>query len=212
MIDNQVYAMCPKCPAYITKDGWVEQRCMEFDHSGESDSDRPCDFALYYDKCQVYVFKTSTGQFCIVDMEDRKKVYGYTWRVNKDGHVETTIAGRKVFIHQMVLTDRPTGTVPDHIHGDKLDNRKSQLRPATLVENRRNTRKREGTSSQFLGVHWSKVEEKWIASIQANGKDGRRQFRRLGAFDSEAEAAKAFDKAAQEKYGDFAHLNFKDST
>lgn len=94
----------------------------------------------------------------------------------------------------------------DHINGDKLDNRRDNLRVASRTQNEANKKKRvwtkTPTSSQYKGVTFMKDRNRWRASIQ---KDGKQLF--LGTFKDEIEAAKAYNKAAVEVYGEFAYLN-----
>jgi hypothetical protein len=88
----------------------------------------------------------------------------------------------------------------DHIDGDGLNNQRSNLRLATKTQQRANTKKLHGTLSQFKGVHRSKG--KWRATIQF-------EYRviHLGYFDSEIDAAHAYDLAAETYFGPFAKLN-----
>lgn len=90
----------------------------------------------------------------------------------------------------------------DHINGDKLDNRAVNLRPCTNAENLRNGLSRGG-SSRFKGVCFHKQNKNWISSITLNGKTTH-----LGSFESEVDAAIAYDKAAKEMHGKFARTNF----
>jgi hypothetical protein len=101
-------------------------------------------------------------------------------------------------------TPRP-GFVVDHINGDPLDNRKSNLRVCTQAENLRNRRKRaKPTSSKFKGVsrHTISRQKPWLAKIKSDGKTIY-----LGTFETEEQAAEAYDRAALERFGTFAHLN-----
>jgi len=92
----------------------------------------------------------------------------------------------------------------DHINGDGLDNRKSNLRAATALENSWNMKKvRIKTSSRYKGVIWNKQVKKW--SVQMNVY---RKSMFLGYFDNEVEAAKTYDEAAKKYFGEFAMLNF----
>jgi hypothetical protein len=87
----------------------------------------------------------------------------------------------------------------DHVNGDRLDNRRANLRPATSSENMCN---RKGSAS-FKGVHWDKRNKKWRVSIQV-----KRKIVRLGRFTDPIEAARAYDEAATVHHGEFAVLNF----
>ncbi len=82
--------------------------------------------------------------------------------------------------------------VVDHINGDPLDNRLSNLRIVSQRDNMANQkRKREGkTSSKYVGVHWSKRDKRWQANIRIGGKN-----KNLGLFTSEAAAAKKYQEA-----------------
>lgn len=95
----------------------------------------------------------------------------------------------------------------DHINGNQLDNRRSNLRIATKQENGRNSRKkRSGTRTRYKGVGIARGG-KFVARIKAD-----REQIRLGRFDTEEEAARAYDAAARRYHGEFARLNFHDGS
>lgn len=98
----------------------------------------------------------------------------------------------------------------DHLEIDRKDNDKGyspdNCRFATRVEQMRNMRKRcDAKTSRFKGVSWSTQSGKWRVQLHANGKPIY-----VGEYRDEREAALAYDKAAKEKYGQFASLNFKE--
>jgi hypothetical protein len=95
-------------------------------------------------------------------------------------------------------------TLVDHKNNDGLDNRRHNLRPASVQENRRNSRKRTGTRSGFAGVSFRKGRGLWVARIG----DAPNSIKHLGYFASEVEAARAYDTAARELFGEFARPNF----
>ena len=79
----------------------------------------------------------------------------------------------------------------------------NNLRTVTKQQNQQNKRKwKVRTTSNFKGVYWNKHEEKWQAQIQTNGKR-----KMIGRFVSEIEAARAYNTAAQEAFGEFALVN-----
>jgi hypothetical protein len=100
----------------------------------------------------------------------------------------------------------------DHVNHNGLDNRKANLRPATHTQNVWHRRKFNGRTSggfklasrsKYKGVDWAHSMNRWRARILVNGK---RIY--LGSFNSELEAAKAYDLAAKKHHGQFATLNF----
>lgn len=126
---------------------------------------------------------------------------GY-WRA--DGYLHVRIAGVLHYGHRLIWLWHH-GDVPEYVdHKDRnpRNNRIENLRPATRAENLRNRKKKRGTS-KYLGVHLAKKRGKWMAQMTAGGPT-----RHLGSFDSEEEAAHAYDVAARELHGEFASLNF----
>jgi hypothetical protein len=89
----------------------------------------------------------------------------------------------------------------DHRFHDRSDNTK--IRVCTRAQNVRNARGQRGHSSRFKGVSWNTKRRKWYACICVNGTT-----KNLGQYNSEEEAAKAYDKAALAAWGEFAFLNF----
>lgn len=113
-----------------------------------------------------------------------------------------------------LILDAPRGLVVDHINHDILDNRRENLRLATSSQNSQNKLKtRDNTKySQFKGVCFyaydgKKLARPWRAYIKINGK---RQW--LGYFQTEADAALAYNEKAKELFGEFALLNDIDGT
>jgi hypothetical protein len=103
-------------------------------------------------------------------------------------------------MHQLVF---PVGSarVADHIDHNGLNNQKSNLREATYSQNNGNMRKAEsGCSSKYKGV--SRHKTGWQAKIYKEG----RSFH-LGSFLNEEAAAIAYNEAATQMFGEFAHLN-----
>jgi hypothetical protein len=83
----------------------------------------------------------------------------------------------------------------DHINGVRDDNRVSNLRVVSNMENQRNASRRSDNTSGITGVSWYKKSSKWKATIRV---DNRRKH--LGYFDT-IEEATAARKEASAKYG-----------
>lgn len=146
----------------------------------------------------------------MIDEEDAEEVLARRWcaRVGATGKVYALRTRRvfeggsangnaKVYLHRWLLGE-PSGEV-DHRNGDSLDNRRTNLRIATRSEQMANCGPR-GTS-RYRGV--STRGEKWIATAY---KHGSRMWG--GTFDTEEDAARAYDVMAFELHGEFARLNF----
>lgn len=142
------------------------------------------------------------GAFAIVDLSDAERVSMHRWHLHKNRsrrYARTEIAGRKVYLHRFIVEAEP-GSVFDHISGDGLDCRRSNIRPATFSQNCQNTHARVG----FKGVrHPGPNKKKWAAHIKVHGTR-----RLIGSYETEEDAAHAYDNAAREVFGSFARLNF----
>jgi hypothetical protein len=144
-----------------------------------------------------------------VDDADALLIAPFHWRSmrSKSGntYAYATLAGRRVYMHHLIMNLAPRGRgkcAVDHVNGDGLDNRRSNLRPATNQQNSANRSSWRG-ASRFMGVSWSKAVEAWQAHIMV---DRRSQF--LGYYAAEDAAARAYDLAAVAAFGEYARPNF----
>lgn len=88
--------------------------------------------------------------------------------------------------------------VIDHINGNTLDNRKSNLRICTQAQNSRNSKFRKSNTSGYKGVTYDKRRDKWVAQIKYNWKHIH-----LGQFDDPREAYIAYCEGSRKYHGDF---------
>lgn len=143
------------------------------------------------------------GFVAMVDDEDYTALSAHKWFAKSD-HNHTVYAarnchGRTFRMHRIIL-NAPSGVLVDHINGNGLDNRRENLRLATPQENSRNRRLRSDSISRFKGV--AMVRGAWRMCIKVEGKVVYREF------DTETDAAKAYDEWASRYFGQFARLNF----
>jgi hypothetical protein len=141
--------------------------------------------------------RVKNGVFLVDDEDVTLHVQGRGWTVNSGGYVHATIQGIQRPLHRLLMGLEPGDPRQvDHINGNRLDNRRCNLRVCTARENRRNARKRKDNTSGFKGV------------IRV-GRDGTyRAVLAIGGFSSAEEAAKVYDTLAEVAYGEYAHLNF----
>jgi hypothetical protein len=157
---------------------------------------------------ELALIPLTQGKHAHIDVEDAEKVRNYNWCAIKDGntfYAKAWIDGSHVMLHQRIL-QVPDGFLPDHIDRDGLNNRRSNLRVATRTQNQGNQTKSKRNTSGFKGVReakWATGSKRWRASIVENHK-----VKHLGYFYTPEEAAKAYDDAAIEYFGDFATVNF----
>ena len=152
----------------------------------------------------LYARDGSVAGISLVDKADYLWLSQWTWRRSSDGYaVRSEGRGsqkRTVRLHRQI-NETPPDYVTDHVNGNKLDNRRCNLRTATTRQNNANASDRS-RRSRFRGVYWHMTAGKWYAQISRDGKP-----KHLGLFASEVQAARAYDAAAAATHGDFARLN-----
>lgn len=126
--------------------------------------------------------------------------YAKRWDYSKGKHNPIGI-----FMHRFITGDVPLGLEIDHINGNKLDNRRENLRVCKHSDNVKNANKRINSKSIHKGVAWNTRMKRWQVAIQ---HDKKRYF--IGTFKDEKLAAIAYNLKAKELHGDFAKLNVID--
>ena len=158
---------------------------------------------------EIRYIALTQGKFAIVDAADYEWLSRYKWYTT-NGHAGKCYAayhrsGQPVLMHRLIMKP-PPGFVIDHIDGNGLNNRRSNLRICTQAQNLRNRPGRAATS-RFKGVSFDKRRHLWAACISDNDRTIH-----IGHFEDEIEAAFAYDLSAVALAGEFAYLNFPDIT
>jgi hypothetical protein len=135
-------------------------------------------------------------KFCIVDDCDFEKVSKYRWNLTSDKRYAISKINNKIqTMHQYIMGKAPEGYVIDHINNNSFDNRKINLRFATLSQNSQNIKPK----NKYKGVYYNKKENKFRTFCFGKSE---------GQFDTEKEAAKQYDKIILKKLGNCSKLNF----
>lgn len=153
--------------------------------------------------------KHSKGKSAIVDDADYEDIASYRWVVNYYGYAVRSAHkdagyGATKLMHRHVMNPTKDQLI-DHINGNRLDNRRSNLRIATYSENQRNRGKQNNNTSGFKGVVLLKDHsrrKKWAAQIKANGKQIR-----IGYYHTPEEASQEYIEASNKHYGEFSHAS-----
>ena len=120
----------------------------------------------------------STGGYCVLHIDGAKRY----------AHILAYLYANGTY-HRFI----------DHIDGNRLNNRISNLRPCTMSQNIANSGKRKSNTSGYKGVHWDRQKNRWIAQIT---RDRRAFF--IGYFCDPADAHVAYCAKANEFFGEFA--------
>jgi hypothetical protein len=173
------------------------------------------------------------GKVALIDDEDFDRVSQYTWFCRAEGYAARGyVAGYRdptqphsknsnqiikiEYLHRFLMKP-PDGMTVNHINGNRLDDRRCNLRICTKMESSRNRkavtpglgRKRRGRWSKFKGVCYLRGKEnvsRWRAQIHVGGRVFYGGHHRTAE-----EAARAYDRLAIQYFGEFARLNFNDA-
>lgn len=153
----------------------------------------------------------------LVDDEDYPDLKRFRWHLSNNGYVYRSVgftdedSGRvsmKISMHRHIVFEKlwrakKTEEI-DHINGNKLDNRRCNLRIVSRSQNAQNKGPRKDSPTGFKGV--TIQGKKFLSQIHSEKKNYR-----LGLFDSAENAARAYDAKALELFGEYAWLNFREA-
>lgn len=131
----------------------------------------------------------------LIDLEDLERVIEYKW-TDMGHYFKSQKLG--TYLHRFILKYDGKQDV-DHINGDKLDCRKSNLRVVSHSLNASNQKLSSRNKSGVIGVSYDSTRKKWKSEIKVN----KERFN-LGRFENIEDAITARLKAEKEKLGDVA--------
>jgi len=141
------------------------------------------------------------GKVALIDAADFELMGAFPWRavrIRRTWYAETYVGGAREYMHRFIMEAGP-GERIDHRNGNGLDNRRVNLRRTTNALNQANRRQVRSVCG-FKGV--TQRSGKWRAYITVSGR-----FISLGSFSIPEDAARAYDAAARECFGEFACTN-----
>lgn len=152
----------------------------------------------------------SKGKFAKVSTRDEKRVKRLKWHVTGFSkrtknilyarNVKTTNGRTEItLLHRFILRLRDPKIKVDHKDRDGLNCTRENLRIATHAQNMANQMKKPSQPFKGVHLHYPWAKKKFV--VRVGGKH-------IGVFASDEEAARAYDAAAREAYGEFARLNF----
>lgn len=127
-------------------------------------------------------------------------------RTSKTNYFTLVINSKRYYLHRLAWIYM-TGSWPektiDHINGDGLDNRWSNLREADRSQNNSNIALKQNNTSGYKGVSKrNTIKESYRVEIKKGHK-----YYYVGSYSSAEDAAKAYNEKAKELWGEFAYLN-----
>lgn len=138
-----------------------------------------------------------------IDKDDYEKCKNFTWRINKQGYIETRYYSKRIFLHRYVMNvhnEKWINNNIDHINHDKLDNRKLNLRIVTSSQNTMNSTVRKDNSLGLKGITLRKDCNRYEVHICKNGISYY-----LGLYETLEKAIKIRKDAEIKYHGEYAY-------
>lgn len=177
------------CCRKATKERYCYTHYLQYKKHGET-KDIISRRNEYFKTVGIEVAYKEDNLIAVIDEEDLEKVIKYKWRYN--GRYVTTY---KYLLHRLIMNAKQ-GEVVDHINGNTLDNRKSNLRICSVKENTRNHKRYSTNTSGHGGVY--KNRNRWRARIKVDNK-----LINLGSYENIEDAVKARKEAEKKYFGEF---------
>ncbi len=143
----------------------------------------------------------------LIDREDYDKARAYRWVMGRQGRNKGMVAAmfkdetgkyKGALLHRLVI-DPPAGYVVDHINHNRLDNRKTNLRIATLSQNAMNRTPQKRPWPLGISYRADQTNYPYVACITGGGIKHQKSFATL------EEAVAARRRWEQELHGEWAY-------
>lgn len=154
-------------------------------------------------------FRLACGRQTVVDASDYKWLSALSWyaSITSSGkaYIKCHARPKNLYMHRLI-TNCPSGMCVDHIDGNSMNNRRSNLRICRQSDNSKNRKRPKSNSSGYAGVWWYETNKRWLAFVDL-------AYKRLlvGCYADKFSAAEARDFGAIMLHGEFATLNLGES-
>lgn len=180
---------CGKHYMQLKRDGYIKDRTRN----------TPNEIRFRENYAELIMYdKDLNESIALIDIEDIPKISKYKWHKRDNLYVNSHKVGR---LHRYLLK-APANLDVDHINGNRLDNRKCNLRLCTRSQNNMNKSEQSNNTSGHRGVSWSKSNSKWHSRITVNHKTIN-----LGYYDNILEAIQVRQQAEKQYFGEFNKLS-----
>lgn len=186
VIRSKIGLLCNRHYTQYNKYGEIKKR-TKYD---------PNEFIFEENTVKIFLYNMFSQKVseAIIDREDYDTVKEYKWCLSKNGYV---INSKGKYLHRIVTKENTLFV--DHINGNKLDNRKCNLRPCSNADNLKNRVKIPiNNTSGIIGVIYRSDRNKWRAEICVDGKKIR-----LGYYANKIDAIRARTEAEIKYFGKY---------
>jgi hypothetical protein len=143
--------------------------------------------------------KLTQNKYALVDDGDFGWLNQFKWCVVQGKYAHRNVGGGKwIRMHRLIMK-APSGTSVDHINGNTLDNRRSNLRLCSHRENTKNMQLSRANSTGIKDVYWDTSRGRWAVQIMS---DGKKYYG--GRFVNLKSAVVSRDKLIKQLHGSFA--------
>jgi hypothetical protein len=156
-------------------------------------------------KTDVLEIPLSKGFVALVDADMFDELSSFRWSLRQNhgnNYARAWSAGANILMHRVVMRAKK-GQIVDHINRNGLDNRRSNLRFVTSLQNLMNSRPKSKHGYKGLSLDNRRDAKPWQAIARVNGRP-----KSLGYYATREEAALAYDRMMIKLYGEYAYLNF----
>lgn len=118
-----------------------------------------------------------------------------------NGYLRIRVNLKNVLAHRLAfeMMGEPLPKEVDHIDGNRSNNSWMNLRPASIIQNRRNSKTPKTNKSGVKGVSWESSKKRWRASLRCGDVRPGKYFRTLN------EAENWIRQKREELHGEFVN-------